>query len=538
MRKTVSLPVLGGSLLFLTLASIMYQGTTAYLLKKWGLDDFTYSYFMPLVVAYLIWDKRTEFACEPSRRTWVGILPALLAIAFYWMGELGGEYTIMFISLWLLTVGALWSSMGWRKLRVIAFPVVLVLTMVPPPDILYGNLTLRLKLISSQIGVLILQLCGLTAYREGNVIDLGFTRLQVVDACSGLRYFFPLIILGILLAYFYKGALWKKFFIVVSTIPISIVTNSMRIASVGILYQFMGSAAAEGFFHDFSGWFIFMISLGILLLEIAILKRIAPDRDGSKQQDNTYAVASPSTCPDQNQYSGLLRYASLQFLTILFLMGATAAGVQTVSERNRTPLQKPFSVFPEFVGGWTGKKQNLEKMYLDALELNDYLLVDFRNSRGEVINSYVAFSDFQSKGKASHSPESCLPGSGWELKKPDKISVSDGNGRSITINRAIMVMGNDRRLVYYWFDQRGRILTNLYQIKLYNFVDSVTINRTDGALIRLITALGQNESPEAADARLKEFFMQFNPTLKGFLPNEFQSVKNILQNNYMTLTYL
>jgi exosortase D (VPLPA-CTERM-specific) len=429
----------------------------------------------------------------------------------------------MFISLWLLSVGAIWTFFGWRKLRIIVFPVFLSLVMVPPPDVIYGNLTLRLKLISSQIGVVMLQLCGLTAYREGNVIDLGFTRLQVVDACSGLRYFFPLIILGILLAYFFKGALWKKIIIVLSTIPISIVTNSMRIASVGILYQFIGAAAAEGFFHDFSGWFIFMISLGILLLEISLLKRILPDQASSAEHELPQRDVSQSNQADQNRNSGAFRYVPLQFVIILLLMGVTTAGVQGVSERNKTAMKKPFSEFPEVMGSWSGKKQSLEKMYLDALELNDYLLADYRNSRGEVVNSYVAFSDFQAKGKASHSPASCLPGSGWELKKPEKIAVTDGTGRSLTINRAMMVMGNDRRLTYYWFDQRGRILTGLLQIKIYNVVDSIALNRTDGALVRLITPLKENESPEAADARLKDFFTQFNPTLSTFLPSGTQS---------------
>ena len=519
MRKAVFLPMLAGSLVFLALAAIMYQSTMTYLLSKWAQDDFTYSYFIPLVVGYLIWEKRAELVNEPARRTWVGLLPALLGILFYWMGELGGEFTIMFISLWLLAVGALWSIFGWRKLRVIGFPVFLILVMVPPPALLYGSLTLRLKLISSQIGVLMLQVCGLSAYREGNVIDIGFTKLQVVDACSGLRYFFPLIVLGILLAYFFRGALWKKIVIVVSTIPISIVTNSMRIASVGILYQFMGPAAAEGFFHDFSGWFIFMISLGILLLEMVLLKQFMPERVGTIHRDRHSAAASPSHPPLQKSYSGPFRYVSAPFLIIMLLMGTTAAGVHGVSDRGRTPLNKPFSQFPDAVGSWTAKKQALEKMYLDALELNDYLLADFRNGRGELVNCYVAYNDFQSKGKASHSPSSCLPGSGWELKEPDKMLVDDGAGRLVKINRAMMVMGNDRRLTYYWFDQRGRILTDLYQIKLFNIVDSVTLNRTDGALIRLITQLAENETPAMADVRMKAFLQQFYPTLNSFLPN-------------------
>jgi EpsI family protein len=215
----------------------------------------------------------------------------------------------------------------------------------------------------------------------------------------------------------------------------------------------------------------------------------------------------------------MFRFLAPQILIILVLMGASAAGVQGVTDRNRTPLVKPFSQFPETVGGWTGKQQVMEKMFLDELQLSDYLLADFRNSRGEVINGYVAYSDFQAKGKASHSPASCLPGSGWELQKAAKIALTDGTGRTIFVNRAMMVMGSDRRLTYYWFDQRGRILTEMYQIKLFNFIDSVIKNRTDGALVRLITPLGENETPEAADMRLKEFFKQFNPTLSGFLPN-------------------
>jgi exosortase D (VPLPA-CTERM-specific) len=515
MRKAISLPMLGGVLIFLVLASVMYRSTFDYLLGKWGMDDFTYSYFIPLVVAYLIWEKRADLAREPACRTWFGLFPAMLAILAYWTGELAGEYTIMFFSFWLLSVGALWSIMGRRKLGVIAFPVCLALTMVPPPMVLYNGLTLQLKLISSKIGVIMLQLCGLAAYREGNVIDLGFTRLQVVDACSGLRYFFPLIILGILLAYFFKGAVWKKILIVASTIPISIVTNSLRIASVGILYQFMGSAAAEGFFHDFSGWFIFMISLGILLLEMAVLKRIVPEGGGREQVAATY---SGIPVPPQNSLSGPFRIVSLQFVIILLLMGTTAASVQGVSDRNRTPMNKPFSQFPEVVGNWSGSQQKLEKIFLDGLTLADYLLADYRNSRGQVINSYVAYSDFQSKGKASHSPASCLPGSGWDLKDPAKVSLTDVNGRTFVVNRAMMVMGNERRLTYYWFNQRGRILTDLFQTKLFNIVDSITLNRTDGALVRLITPLTENESPAAADARLKEFVSQFNPILNSFLP--------------------
>jgi exosortase D (VPLPA-CTERM-specific) len=364
-----------------------------------------------------------------------------------------------------------------------------------------------------------LQSYGMTAYREGNVIDLGFTRLQVVDACSGLRYFFPLIILGLLMAYFFKGAWWKKALLVLSAIPISIVTNSMRIASVGILYQYLGPAAAEGFFHDFSGWFIFMISMGILVLEQALLRRLPPRAAAPAAGA---AGGDPEAAPDRERPGSAtcagVRLLTPQFLIVLLLMGTTAWGAQGVTTRNRTPLARPFSAFPGEIGSWSGKRQQMEQIYLDGLELNDYLLADYRNPAGDLINCYVAFNDYQSKGKSSHSPESCLPGSGWELRNPQLVTLTDRTGRSLRVNRALMVMGEDRRVTYYWFDQRGRILTDMYRIKLYNVLDSITLNRTDGALVRLVTPLRQGEPAAAADARLKEFFREFNPALRSFLP--------------------
>ena len=513
MRKAISWPVLWGVLLFLALASIMYRSTMEYLLSRWGMDDFTYSYFLPLVAAYLVWERREELALEPGRRSWTGLLPALLGVLLFWVGELGGEFTAMFLSLWLLGVGVLWSMLGGRKLRLLAFPLFLVLAMVPPPAVLYHTLTLQLKLLSSQIGVLVLQMFGYSAYREGNVIDLGFIQLEVVDACSGLRYLFPLIIMGVLLAYFHRGAWWKKGVIVISTIPVSVLTNSMRIASVGMLYPFMGAAAAEGFFHDFSGWFIFMMSLGMLLLEIAVLKKLFPDRvDEGTQGGKRRAPSLPGP------RGGGRAAPAPQLVVLLLLMGASAAAVQGVSDRNRTPMKRPFSTFPVALGEWTGVRQSMERLYLDELQLSDYLLADFRNSRGDTINCYVAFSDHQTKGKASHSPSSCLPGSGWELKEPAQISVADGSGRILCVNRALMVMGGERRLTYYWFGQRGRTLTDLYQVKLYNFLDSVAVNRTDGALVRLITPLREGEAPQEADARLREFLREFNPALERHLP--------------------
>ena len=243
----------------------------------WGREDFSYGYFILPIVLYLLWEKRKALLTTPSAPSWAGLAPFTAGIALYWLGELGGEFTTLFLALWLIVVGFCWLHLGGRKLKIVSFPLAFLLVMFPPPNLLYANLSLRLKLVSSWLGVEMIQLFGLSAHREGNIIDLGFTQLEVVDACSGLRYLFPLFALSILLAYHYRTAFWKRAVLVVSSIPVTIFTNALRVASVGILYQFFGSKVAEGFFHDFSGWLIFMASLAFLLLEMWALSRLFPE---------------------------------------------------------------------------------------------------------------------------------------------------------------------------------------------------------------------------------------------------------------------
>src|SRR5208283_2395216 len=245
----------------------------------WAREDYNYCYLIPFVVLYLVWEKKDRWINETSVPSWGGLVALLPAILLFWIGELAGEFYSLYISSWLVVLGLLWGHVGWKKLKIVAFPLFTALFLFPPPLFINTKLTFNLKLLSSEIGIKIIQLFGMSAYREGNIIDLGFTQLQVVDACSGLRYLIPLFLMGVLVAYYFRAALWKRTVIVLSSIPLSIVTNSLRISLTALLFPFLGRSAAEGFFHDFSGWVIFMISCGVMLAEIWILRRIMPDPD-------------------------------------------------------------------------------------------------------------------------------------------------------------------------------------------------------------------------------------------------------------------
>jgi EpsI family protein len=530
-----------------------------------------------LAAGYLFWEKRGEFQRLPATPSWFGFAALAIGFGFFWLGELSGELFTQYLSFWLVVVGILWSVWGRRRLASVFFPVALLLAMFPPPHFLHNQLTFNLKLVSTHIGVWMLQLYGMSAYQEGNIIDLDFTRLQVVDACSGLRYLFPLLIMAVLLAYFYRAALWKKSLLVLSAVPLTVLTNSFRIAATGVLYEIWGPAAAEGFFHGFSGWLVFIFGLALLLLEMGVLKKIFPEEKFSSFKDAKFKVesetelkAESSTIKTDAASDEMLRAAQTaakenarqgshslaggsppknkslnlkpaagsgirsllhppQFIAAVVLLAATLAAAQGIEFREMIPLAKSFAEFPTQVGEWTGRRDAMGAEIIETLDLSDYVIVNFANG-SHSINFYTAYYESQRKGESIHSPETCLPGSGWEFKNAGKARIPlsgptgstgqtpDGPTASMTVNKAFMEKGSQKQLSYFWFPQRDRVLTNAWELKLYNFWDALTRQRTDGALVRLITPVYPNETAAQAENRLTDFTRLILPVLNDYLP--------------------
>jgi exosortase D (VPLPA-CTERM-specific) len=505
--------------IYAALIAGLFFSTFQWLIEKdWARDDYSYGMLIPFIVLYLLWEKKSLFFKKESDPTWSGLLLFLPGILLFWIGELSGEFFMLYFSSWLIVFSLCWLNMGLEKVKVILFPLFFSLTMFPLPNFINTKLTLQLKLISSKLGVMMLQAYGMSAFREGNIIDLGFTQLQVVDACNGLRYLMPLIVLGLFLTYFFKAALWKKILLVLTTVPISIIVNSLRIASVGILYQYWGPMVAEGFFHDFSGWSIFMLSLGILLSEMWILKKIFPEKQLQKIHYEQQLPADEKQM--ESSQESLSFFHPPQFVASVILLGITLIISQSVEFREKTPISKSFDKFPMQVGSWNGNRQSMEQKFIDTLDLSDYVIIDFKNENGKDVNLYVAYYESQSKGESIHSPETCLPGSGWIFKDAGKVNipVDMKNEKEIPVNRSIMEKSGYRQLVYYWFPQRGRILTNAYELKLYTFWDALTRQRTDGALVRVITSVYPDEDIEDAEKRMQGFVKDIVPVLTEFIP--------------------
>ncbi|MDY0188413.1 MAG: VPLPA-CTERM-specific exosortase XrtD [Syntrophus sp. (in: bacteria)] len=507
---------LKGILYSLMIIVIYHSALGWMILSDWSREDYSYAYLIPIVLLYLLWEKREVLAHQPSVPSWKGLLPLIIGVLFFWLGKLGGELYTQYMSLWFVSAGILWLHLGWRKLKTIGFALVMMLAMFPFPHFINDKITFGLKLVSSQIGVWMLHLYGMSAYREGNVIDLGFTQLQVVDACSGLRYLFPLMVLSLILAYWFKARFWKKAVLFLSSIPVAIFVNSFRIALTGVLYSFWGPAVAEGFFHGFSGWLIFLFTTGIMLVEMWILTKIGKDEQIASRICGDESSTAQLTEETVSRGRSLLQP---QFLVAGVILGLTLGLSQGVEFQGKIPIKQSLTQFPLQIGEWSGSRNIMDQQYVDVLDLSDYVIINYKNPQKQPVNFYTAYYENQQTGESIHSPDTCLPGSGWKFSQAEEVVIKAKNGKSMRVNRVLMEKDGEKQLAYYWFPMRGRVLTKLYQLKLYNFWDALTRQRTDGALVRVITPIANSESPADADMRIRNFLNEAVPLLPAFIPD-------------------
>lgn len=502
------------------LGFIFHDGLES-MVSAWSRDEYSHGYMIPLVALYLVWLKQESLVSTTVTKggSWLGFGLLVASLAIFLMGELGSLFVLIQYGFLLAFYSLVMMVFGLRGTRVIWAALAYLIFMIPLPTFLYNGLSGQLQLISSQLGVFVVRLFDISVFLEGNVIDLGVYQLQVVEACSGLRYLFPLMSFGFLIAYIYKGPVWQKVFLFLSTIPITVLMNSFRIGVIGVTVEYWGIEMAEGFLHDFEGWVIFMGCLGVLVAEMGVFHYYSKiDSPFWDQLD----LDGPEEMAGLSDFS--LSYQKQKPLIAgVIVLIFSAAGLQFLNERTETPLErKSFNEFPLHYNGWTGRERALEKNVLDTLKLTDYIQAHYvEKSSGVPVNFYVAYYASQSKGASIHSPKSCLPGGGWQLTGIAEKKVpglKNSAGKPLIVNRALMRQGDSAQIVYYWFEQRGRNITDEYAAKWYMFVDALRHNRTDGALLRIVVPVPDILDIEAVEAKADKFLTTFYPLMSDYLP--------------------
>jgi exosortase len=253
------------ALLAIGMITLYLKVVPGMVLDWWNDPNFSHGFLVPVFSAYLIWERRDTLELFPDRNTSLtAVFFVIAAMAMIVVGKAGGEYFTMRSSLVVLILGLSRIVLGREGFRKCLFPLAFLLFMVPIPYILYDAIAFPLKMIASWFGENSLNLIGVPVYRDGNIIHLPNIQLEVADACSGIRSLMSLMALASVVAYFMGMGAGKGAVLVASAVPISVVTNSMRILITGILSYRFGQKAAEGFFHEFSGWVIFLAGAALI----------------------------------------------------------------------------------------------------------------------------------------------------------------------------------------------------------------------------------------------------------------------------------
>jgi exosortase D (VPLPA-CTERM-specific) len=482
-----------------------YWTSISKLIHRWNSGDDNYCFLIIPLFLYLCWEKRRHFRfAEFSWSIW-GLIPTTLAILMMILGERGSAETLIYIGFWGFLSGMATILYGGR-IRHLAFPFLILFFIVPLPPFLNRLLTFKLKMVASMFSADMLRMVGVTVVQEGNILDLGIGQLEVADACSGLRYFMPMILMGLLIGYFFTKGLWKKVLLLVLVVPLSILINAVRVFSAGIFTVTGHPELAQNLFHDFSGWLAFMAA-GLVLTAIAyLLMKIGPSPIVSEIQD---AGSKPV---------GLQRPAVLSLIICILLL-AGGMGINHASTTAHTPPHRNFLDFPIRIGEWEGTRMYLSDDILAALWADDYIYATYRSAASsDTISILIPFYAYQGTLHTAHAPQSCLLGGGWTLLSSSDVSIKVTPNKHIPVRVMILTKDNQHLLSSYFFLQRGRVIISPWMNKLYLLRDSLIRNRTDGALVRVELHLADSQSPEQAQAELSAFILRLWQILPDYVP--------------------
>lgn len=256
------------------LALVCYFPILKALAGDWSNDpDMGHGFFVPVVAAYIIWLQKDELLAMKPRPNWWGLIVVIIGACQLMVATLGVELFLSRTAFVVTIIGAVWFLGGTQILRKLAFPLFLLFFMVPIPAVIYNSATLKLQLLASRLADEALNLLNVPVLREGNILELPNQKLSVVEACSGIRSLLSLTFLSLVFGYFAEKRSWVRVVLFLSTIPIAILANASRVTITGLLTQ-IKPELAEGFFHESTGWVIFMIALGIMVAFHQVLTRV------------------------------------------------------------------------------------------------------------------------------------------------------------------------------------------------------------------------------------------------------------------------
>jgi exosortase len=250
---------------FLGLLILLYFPVLKTMVVEWATDEnLGHAFFVPVLAGYLVWLDRQRILAAPVRRCWPALTLVVWGFCQMLLGFLGANFFLARTAFLIAIVGVIWTLAGRAVLRSLVFPLFLLLFMIRIPLYVYQQITFPLQILASEVAARGLEILGIPVFRDGNVLQLAGHKLEVVEACSGIRSLLSLTFLSVAYGRLFERRLWMKIVLFLLTVPIAIGCNAARVTLTGVLTQYSPDIA-EGAYHTFEGWVIFMVELVVLL---------------------------------------------------------------------------------------------------------------------------------------------------------------------------------------------------------------------------------------------------------------------------------
>lgn len=502
-------PIFAYGILLLLAASIVagFWPFIQNMVYRWDNEDSNYCFLVVPLFLYLCWEKHLQFKFSEFRASYKGLALFAAALGLILVGELGSAETLMYIGLWCLVVAGMVLLYGATRLRNLWFELLILAFMVPMPPFIIQTFTANLKRLATSFAVNLLRLFDISVLQDGNIIDIGVQQLQVIDACSGLRYVVPMFLFALLLGHLYGKSRAPRLLLLLFVLPVAILINGLRIFVTAVLYVKGYPELAENFFHDFAGLALFLIAgvglLGILLLlnrwwSKPVRHQSWQDQGGDGRSKQALIVAA-------------------LYCALLFGGGYALHHVQAGQV---IPERQTFEHFPLQIDGWQGRREYIAQEILDQLWADDYVNIVFtRPDRpGQQIYLLVPYYSYQKTRHTAHAPQSCLLGGGWHLAGTEDRQIQVNEAKNITLRTMLMQKGNSHMVAGYFFLGRGRDVVSPWMNKVYLLVDALGKRRTDGALVRVEMVMTDSNLSPAEHKDMENFIIQLWKILPGYVP--------------------
>lgn len=493
---------------------LMYASTLPDMIGRWNDPDFSHCFLVPWIAAYFAYAKRYKLRSLKLRSSAWGWLLLLCSGILFFAGKLGSVETLVYISLWLSIVGMVVTVLGRHGARVLAFPLFLLGFMVPLPSFLNSLFTFKLKLLASDLAANILHITGKSVHCAGNIIDLPNMQLQVVDACSGLHYIYTLLLIGFIVGYLGHVRWNERVLVTAATIPLAVFANSMRIVGMAWLSPWISPEAIEGLFHDFFGIFIFVFTIVMLLLFSSLIHLV-------REKCLTKKLIDGNKVEKDGVAGSLLVHpihVGVAFLLMILIWSVSINLNMTLI----SPSRLSFAKFSGKIGEWEkGERSFIDSKANESLWADDYVQITYRHrDTGHVLLLFVPYYAYQGVKHAAHSPVACLMGSGWAPRSRRTLTREFPSPLGqVQISQMVFEAGNQWLLSNFWFQGRGRVLSNEYWHKWYLFWDAIRLRRNDGALVHIEIPLARGQDIETAQKFLDDFIQNLETILPKYVPS-------------------